>query len=164
MKRRKTDTEALVADLEQFSENCKDINKRRESHEFRTRYDFKSEEWMFPEEARLAQCSVLTYGNDQGGGDGDPARSTSLRAADSKGASSASVTTTNQTETVKTDDKKKKKRRGKPQKKLTGNQREKRRRENQENGRDSDDSEPDWDKQRPSTPQTPILIRKCVMS
>ena len=55
--------------------------------------------------------------NDQGGRDGDPARSTSLRAADSKGPSSASVT----------DDKKKKKRRGMPQKKLTGNQREKRR-------------------------------------
>ena len=89
--------------------------------------------------------SAQGSGNDQGGGDGDPARSTSLRAADSKGASSASVTTTNQTETVKTDDKKKKKRRGKPQKKLTGNQREKRRHENQENGEGPDDSEPDWD-------------------
>ena len=84
-------------------------------------------------------------GNDQGVGDGDPAWSASLRAADSKGASSASATTTNQTETVKTVDKKKKKRREKPQKKLTGNQREKRRHENQENGGGPDDSEPDWD-------------------
>ena len=51
-----SDTKALVADLEQFSENSKDINKRqfepeevveevfhscsRESYEFRTRHDF----------------------------------------------------------------------------------------------------------------------------
>ena len=89
--------------------------------------------------------SAQGSGNDQGVGDGDPARSTSLRAADSKGPSSASVATTNQTETVKTDDMKKKKRRGKPQKKLTGNQREKRRREIQENGVGPNDSEPDWD-------------------
>ena len=96
--------------------------------------------------------------NDQGGRDGDPAWSARLRVVDSKRASSASVTTTNQTETVKTVDKKKKKRRGKQRKKLTGNQREKRRHENQEIEGGPDDSEPDWDQQRPSTPQRPILF------
>ena len=81
--------------------------------------------------------------NDQRVRDGDSAWSTNLRVVDSKGPSSASVTITNQTETVKTDDKKKKKRRGKPQKKLTGNQREKRRCEIQVNGVGLDDSKPD---------------------
>ena len=59
---------------------------------------------------------------------GDPALSTSLKAVDSKGPSSVSVDSNNQLKTVKEVEKKKKKRRGKPQKKLTGNQREKRRR------------------------------------
>ena len=101
--------------------------------------------------ASLVMCAAGSSGsaqgsrNDQGGRDGDPAWSTSPRAADSKGASSASVTTTNQTETVKTVDKKKKKRRGKQQKKLTGDQREKRRHQNEKNGRGPEDSEPDWD-------------------
>ena len=76
--------------------------------------------------------------NDQGGRDGDPAWSASLRAVDSKGASSASVTTTNQTETVKTVDKKKQKTTWKAAEKA----------------------------HRKSTgeAQRPILIRKCVMS
>ena len=49
-------------------------------------------------------------GSIQEGGIYVPARSVILRAADSKGASSASVTTSNQRETVKTDNKKKKNR------------------------------------------------------
>ena len=79
--------------------------------------------------------------NDPGGKDDDPVLSTSLRAVDSKGPSSASVASNNQIETVKKVEKKKKKRRGKPQKKLTGNQREKRRRQIQENGGVPHDSE-----------------------
>ena len=72
--------------------------------------------------------------------DSDPALSTSLRAVDSKGPSSALVASNNQIETVEIFEKKKR-RRGKPQKKLTGNQRDKRRRQIQENGGVPHDSE-----------------------
>ena len=67
---------------------------------------------------------------------GDSALSTSLQVVDSKGPSSVSVDRNTQMKIVKEVEKKNKKklRRGKPQKKLTGNQREKRRLQLQEKG------------------------------
>ena len=83
-------------------------------------------------------------GSIQDGGIHVPARSVILREDNSTGTSSASVITTEHTKTITPEEKKKKKRRGKPQKKLTGDQREKRRREKQGEGAPYENV-PDWD-------------------
>ena len=79
---------------------------------------------------------------DNGGGDGDPAPSASLRAADNNGEPEQHPTGENAT--LATTEKKRNKRRGQPRKKTTGNQREKRRREEGRAGADGSDYAPDW--------------------
>ena len=147
-----------VVDSEEDSELCKTLGKGEPSQSTYLRVDDSGEDPELHKMLCDSSTNTLTEtatwwtsvtmktedfsGLDQGGGIQDPARSVILRAADSTGASSASVMATDQAKSITPEEKKKKKRRGKQQKKFTGNQREKRRREKQGV---SDEYVPDWE-------------------